>query len=74
MNKIDEIVNDIYDPEIEKPEKQALMASCIKAWLRDAIGRGVILGKEELSEELEVTIKKNMNPRSKIWIINPKGV
>ena len=68
MSKIDDIVEDIYDPEIEIPERQALIRSCIKAWLRDAINRGIELGKADLALELEVTIKKSMNPGMKVLI------
>ena len=72
MKKVDEIVNKIYDPQIEDPEYQGLMASCIKAWLRDAVLRGMQLGEEELAIKLDTTIKKHMNPGSKVIVFHNK--
>ena len=69
MADIESIISDIYDPKIEEPEYQALMGSCIRAWLRDAIARGIILGREELAVELEKTIKKSLNPGAHIVVM-----
>jgi len=68
MDKIEKIADEIYDPQIEDPEYQTLMASCIKAWIRNGIEQGIQLGKEELALELDVTIKKNMSPGAKVLI------
>ena len=70
MSKIDEIVNDIYDPKIEDPKYQTLMASCIKAWLSDAVNRGIVLGKEELALEIDRSTKTYMNPNATVVIIS----
>ena len=59
IDKIDKIVNDIYDPEIEDSAKQALMPSIIKSWLRNAASQGVLLGRQEFADLVEVTIKQN---------------
>jgi len=69
MNKMDEIVNEIYDPEIEKPERQIFMRSCIKAWLHDAINKGVAIGKNDLALDIDTTIKKAMFPGSAVCIM-----
>lgn len=68
MSKIDDIVDDIYDSEIEDTEKQTLIRSCIKAWLRDAVSRGIEVGRNDLALELETTIKKNLYPESKVVV------
>ena len=68
MDKIDEIVNDIYDPTIEDPKRQGLMASCVKAWIRDAVNRGIVLGREEFAFEIETVVKKYMNPYTKVVV------
>ncbi len=69
MTKIDDIVNDIYDPKIEDPTYQSLMALCIKAWLQDALSRGIALGREELALEMETSLKKSMNPDATIVVV-----
>ena len=69
MNEIDEIADDIYDSTIEDPGRQEFMASCIKSWIRDAVYRGKVLGREELAEELEVIIKKNLNPGTTVYVM-----
>lgn len=69
MSKIDEIINRIYDPKIENPEYQTLMASCIKAWLRDAVDSGIQLGREDFAIEIDKTVKKYMNPNAHIVIL-----
>lgn len=69
MDKIGDIVNDIYDPKIEDPKHQGLMASCIRAWLRDAVFRGMDLGRGDLALELDKTIKKNMNPGETVIVL-----
>lgn len=74
MNEIDEIVEDVYDSTLENPERQALMRSCIKAWLRDAIRRGMVLGREELAIELEVTIKENLNPGASVAVMGRRNL
>ena len=66
MDKISEIIDDIYDPKIEDPEYQTLMRSCIKAWIRDGVERGIQLGREDCALEMCVAIKKHMNPRRKL--------
>lgn len=68
MDKIKKIVDEIYDPKMEDPRYQTLMASCIKAWIRNGIEEGIKLGREELALELDITIKKNMNPGAKVII------
>ena len=70
MNKIDQIVNNIYDPKIEKQKYQTLMRSCIKAWLRDAVGQGIKLGEEEFALEIKKTSKKYMNPNATVILIS----
>ena len=68
-NKIDEIVNDIYDPKVEDPKYQTLMALCIKAWLSDAVRRGIVLGREDLALEIDCSVKKYMNPGASVFIV-----
>ena len=70
----DDIVDDIYDPKIEKREYQALMRSVIKAWIRDAVGRGVVLGREDLALELDMTIKKAMDPGAKVIVYRNRNM
>jgi len=65
---MDKIIDDIYDTKIENPKYQTLMRSCIKAWIRDGINRGIVLGREELALELEKTIQRNLNPDSKVLV------
>ena len=69
MSKIDQIVNDIYDPKIEDPEYQTLMRLCIKAWLHDAVGRGIRLGREDFALEVEKLSKKYMSPDAGVFVI-----
>ena len=69
MAKIDQIVNDIYDPKIEDPQFQTFMRACIKSWLHDAINQGIALGRADIAIELEATIKKAMNPGASVVII-----
>ena len=68
MDKINKIVNKIYDPKIEEPEYQILMRSCIKAWIRNGVEEGIQLGRERLALELEITIKKSMAPGQKVVV------
>jgi len=68
MSKIAEIIDSIYDTKIEDPKRQTLMRSCIKAWLRDAVMRGIVLGRSDLAIELETTIKKAMHPDMKVLV------
>ena len=72
--KIDRIVANIYDPEIENPEKQQFLRLVIKAWIRDGIIQGMRLGREDLAFELETTIKKSLAPGAKVVIIPMQGV
>ena len=48
MKAITKIVDDIYDPKIEDPEYQKFMRSCIKAWLRDAVEKGMIFRERRI--------------------------
>ena len=57
---IEEIVNDIYDPVIEDTKQQSLMRTCIRAWIRDAVGRGFDLGMKEMSLEIERFSKRRI--------------
>ena len=69
MDEINKIVDDIYDPKIEDPEYQTLMRSCIRAWIRNGIERGMVLGKEEFALEIEKTSKKYMNPNEGVFVL-----
>jgi len=69
MSKIDDIVDAIYDPEIEKPEKQKLMRLCIKAWLRDATLKGIAVGRNDLALEIETAIKKSLYPGVAVFVV-----
>lgn len=66
---MDKIIDEIYDPKIEKPEYQTMMRSCIKAWIGDAYQRGVQAGKEELALKLRLELEREMNPGASIAII-----
>ena len=72
MKAITKIVDDIYDSKIEDPEYQKFMRSCIKAWLRDAVEKGMILGKEEFALEMEKLSKKYMNPDAIVCVMKAK--
>ena len=66
---MDKIIDEIYDPKIEKPEYQTMMRSCIKAWLREAYQRGFQAGKEELALKLRQELEREMNPGAAVCII-----
>lgn len=69
---MDKIIDEIYDPKIEKPEYQTMMRSCIKAWIGEAYRKGIQAGKEELALELKVELEKKMHPDAAVYII--KGI
>lgn len=66
---MDKIIDEIYDPKIEKPEYQTMMRSCIKAWMRDAYEKGVQAGKESLALKLRQELEREMNPADTVCII-----
>lgn len=66
---MDQIIDEIYDPKIEKPEYQSMMRSCIKAWIGEAYRRGVQAGKEELALKLRLELEREMNPGATIAVI-----
>ena len=66
---VDEIVNDIYDPQIEDPEYQTLMATCIRAWIRDAIHRGFKIGVQDFALKIETLTKQHKDPNNEVVVI-----
>ena len=67
MNNIDEIVNEIYDKEIEKHIDQYAYIA-IKGFIREALFKGIDIGMQKLAQNIIADCKKEMNPDVSIVI------